>query len=135
MREITYRSATTDDIVGIKKLWREFWPEQPYESNLESKIQRDPDLVYVAEMDKEIIGTTIGGFDGWWGWIYRVAVMPSSQNRGIATRLIEEMQTRLEVLGAKSANLIISPSNQRIHHIVQKLGYREMPDKRFSLGL
>lgn len=135
MSEIIYRNAVIDDISNMHRLWREFWPEQPYESNLKRKIGLDPDLVYVAEIDRQIIGTIIGGFDGWWGWIYRIAVMPKYQNKGIATKLIREMQTRLKARGAKSTNAIVSPLNKRMHHVLEKLGYGEREDKRLFLKL
>ena len=135
MSQIVYRNAATDDTPNKLRLWREFWPEQPYESNLKRKIELDTDLVYVAEVDGQITGTIIGGFDGWWGWIYRVAVIPNYQKRGIATRLIEEMQTRLKSRGAKSVNAIVSPSNEKMHHILQKMGYSEREHKRLSLEL
>lgn len=135
MSEIIYRNAVIDDISNMHRLWREFWPEQPYESNLKRKIGLDPDLVYVAEIDRQIIGTIIGGFDGWWGWIYRIAVMPKYQNKGIATKLIREMQTRLKARGAKSANAIVSSLNKRMHHVLEKLGYGEREDKRLFLKL
>ncbi len=65
MSEITYRNASVADIPGIRRLWRGFWPEQPYEQNLRHKMELDPDFVYLVEVDKKIIGTVIGGFDGW----------------------------------------------------------------------
>ncbi len=95
MSEITYRNATVEHIPQMLKLWREFWPPQRNEHNLERKIQKDPDLVCVAESDGRIIGTIIGGFDEWWAWIYRVAVHPEHQRKGVASHLFSEIHQRL----------------------------------------
>ena len=135
MSEIIYRDAVIDDIPGMVRLWREYWREQPYESNLRSKIELDADSVYVAEVDRQIVGTIIGGFDGWRGWMYRLAVMSNHQNRGIATHLIKEMQRRLKSRGAKSISGMISPSNEKMYHILRKMGYSEREDRRLSTRL
>ncbi len=135
MSEIIYRDAVIDDIPGMVGLWREYWREQPYESNLRSKIELDADLVYVAEVDRQVIGTIIGGFDGWRGWMYRLAVMSNHQDRGIGTHLIKEMQRRLKSRGAKSVSVMVSSSDKKMYHILRKMGYSEREDRRLSTTL
>ena len=41
-------------------------------AEIEKKIARDPDLFLVAELDSDIIGSVIGGFDGRRGLIYHL---------------------------------------------------------------
>ncbi len=120
---MTVRNATGADAEGMLGLWRSFWKPQPYEANLPRKIETEPDLVLVAEADGRIVGTTIGGFDGWWAWIYRVAVAPEYQRRGIATRLVREMHRRLQARGADSAAMVVSPTNEKMAGMLGKLGY------------
>ena len=132
MSETTYRNATVEDIPQMLKLWREFWQPQRYENSLERKIVKDPDLVYVAESDGCIVGTIIGGYDEWWAWIYRVAVHPEHQRRGIASHLFSEIHQRLAARGADAACLIASPSNEAMCDLLRKLGYQERSDRRFS---
>jgi ribosomal protein S18 acetylase RimI-like enzyme len=135
MSETIHRNATVPDIPGMLELWRCFWPPQPYEANLERKITKDPGLVCVAECDGKIVGTIIGGFDDWWAWIYRVAVRPEYQRRGIGTRLFREMHRRLAARGANGVCLIASPSNKSMCGLLKKIGYNEKEDRRFSLVL
>jgi len=132
MEKVVYRAARREDIPDILELWRQFWPPQPYESNLEPKIQRDPDLVCVAESDGRVIGTIIGGFDNWWAWIYRVAVGGEYQNKGIGMRLFKEMHERLKLRGADAVCVIASPSNKTMYHLLGKVEYEEKKDKRLS---
>ena len=101
-----------------------FWSPQPYESHLPAKIETDSDLVPVAECGGQVVGTVIGGFDGWWAWIYRVAVHPEHQRRGIGGRLIQEMQARLRARGAGSAAMVVNPGNEKMVGLLGKLGYR-----------
>ena len=118
------REARPDAASAMLRLWRTFWEPQPYESHLPAKIESDPDLVPVAELDGEVVGTAIGGFDGWWAWIYRVAVDPEHQRTGIGTRLIQEMHARLRARGAGSAGMVTDPSNEKMVGLLHKLGYR-----------
>ena len=125
MSDIVYRDATVADVAGILALWRGFWAPQPYEVNLESKIRDEPEMVCLAEVDGEIVGTVIGGFDGWWAWLYRIAVAPALQNRGIATHLVGEMQARLRSRGATGVAVIVSEENAAIRRVLERLGYTD----------
>ncbi|MHC4479622.1 MAG: GNAT family N-acetyltransferase [Planctomycetota bacterium] len=118
------REARPDDASAMLRLWRLFWSPQPYESHLPEKIESDPDLVLVAELNGEVVGTAIGGFDGWWAWVYRVAVRPARQGMGIGTRLVQEMQARLRARGAASAGMVVDPRNEKMVGLLRKLGYR-----------
>jgi ribosomal protein S18 acetylase RimI-like enzyme len=118
------REARQGDTPAMLQLWRTFWSPQPYESHLPAKIESDPDLVLVAESSGRIVGTVIGGFDGWWAWIYRVAVHPEHQRQGIGGRLIREMQVRLQARGADSAGMVVNPANEKMVGLLAKLGYR-----------
>lgn len=126
------REALIHDIPPMLALWRMFWPPQPYEHNLKHKIETDPDLVLVAELDGRVVGTIIGGFDGWWAWVYRVAVSPDYQHQGIATRLFSEIHKRLTNRGADGACLFTDEANETMQGLLEKLGYHPRNDKRFS---
>lgn len=132
MSEVIYREAAVDDVSSMLQLWRQFWRPQPYESNLRRKMEREPDLVCVADLRGAIVGTIIGGFDNWWPWIYRVAVHPAHQRQGIGTGLMREMQARLAARGADAACLFISPSDEKILGPLNRLGYKERDDRRYS---
>ena len=126
------REASKSDIPQMLALWRSFWPPQPYEQNLERKIETDRDLVLIAESNATLMGTVIGGFDGWWAWIYRVAVSPNQQHKGVATALICELHKRLAARGADGACLLTDPANEKMTKLLSKLGYRPRDDRRYS---
>ena len=125
MSEVTYRNALVSDIPGMLALWRHFWQPHTYEVNLRKKVEAEPDLAYLAVVEGKIIGTVIGGFDGWWAWIYRVAVHPDHQHHGIGTDLVEEMHRRLEARGADAICAVVSPQNEGILGLLTKVGYDE----------
>jgi ribosomal protein S18 acetylase RimI-like enzyme len=123
MEELVVREAKLADIAAMLALWRRFWPPQPYESHLPDKIQSDADLVLVAELDGQVCATVIGGFDGWWAWIYRVAVAPEHHRKGIATQLIRTMHGRLRARGAESAGMVVASSNAPMVQLLARMGY------------
>lgn len=135
MSKIHYREAEDEDVPRMLDLWREFWPEQPYERHLPGKIRREPDLVLIAERDGEIVGTAIGGFDGWWAWIYRVVVREDMQGQGIGSHLLKQMQHRLKARGADSVGAIVASDNARMQKFLGRLDYKERSNKVFAVGL
>ena len=125
MNDVKYRNATPGDAPAMQLLWRQFWSEQAYEANLVSKITSDPELVIVAETDGAIVGTVIGGWDGWWPWVYRLAVSKTHQRQGIATELLRLIHSRLMARGADGACAIVNPDNAAMYALLKKLGYTE----------
>ena len=73
---------------------------------IQKKIQRDPDLFLVAELNNEIVGTVIGGFDGRRGMIYHLAVAASLRGQGIGSRLMSEVESRLRAKGCIKSYLV-----------------------------
>lgn len=54
------------------------------------------------------------------GWITTIAVLPEFQNRGIAQRLLEECENRMNVAKIK---LTVRKSNSKAIHLYEKNGY------------
>ncbi len=53
----------------------------------------EPQLEFlVAEVDGRVVGTIMGGFDGWCGAISRLAVEASYRRRGIGQALLAEVE-------------------------------------------
>ena len=61
----------------------------------------------VAEQDGNFVGSVIGGFDGWRGNIYWLAVHPEYRRLGIARRLVAELELRLAAMGAKRITTLV----------------------------
>ena len=87
------------------------------------KLRRDPDLFLVACIGARIVGTVIGGWDGRRGWVYRMAVHPEYQRRGIGTALMRELETRFRDKRALAVNLIYSRENVAAVAFYRSLGY------------
>jgi ribosomal protein S18 acetylase RimI-like enzyme len=80
--------AYPQDYAAVIALWQNAGPgihvrrsDQPEE--IDKKVQRDPDLFLLAEVDGRIVGTVMGGFDGRRGMVYHLAVDAEYRGRGL----------------------------------------------------
>jgi len=95
---------------------------------IEKKLQRDPDLFLVAESNGQIVGTVIGGYDGRRGMIYHLAVSAGFRKQGIATRLIDELERRLQDKGCVKCYLLAFNDNAEAIRFYKQRGWRHMEE-------
>lgn len=107
--------------------------DQPEE--IQKKIARDPDLFLVACDAGKIIGTVIGGFDGRRGTIYHLAVEPEYRRKGLATRLMAEVESLLKAKGCIRCYLFVTPKNQLAMQFYSDLGWERMTIIPFAKDL
>jgi len=89
-------------------------------AEIEKKVARDPDLFLVAELDGELIGTVVGGFDGRRGMVYHLAVAASHRRRGIAEALMCELEKRLIAKGCIRSYLLVHAQNEAARALYEK---------------
>jgi GNAT superfamily N-acetyltransferase len=89
------------------------------------KIKREvqPELFLVAINEDMLIGTVVGGFDGYRGWIYYLGVDPVHQRRGIGTSLMKQVESKLLNRGCPKLNLQIRIDNQDVQAFYENLDY------------
>ena len=97
---------------------------------IEKKIAHDPELFLVAELDGDIIGSVIGGFDGRRGLIYHLAVAAAYRGKGIGSRLMAEVESRLRAKGCLKCYLLVTLDNSEVEHYYQRRGWQHMHDIR-----
>lgn len=124
IREFQY----PEDYDAVWKLWgsiekgvlisRSDTPEE-----IEKKLKRDPDLFLVAENERGIIGTVIGGFDGRRGAIYHLAVSVSFRGRGVGAQLLDEIESRLRSKGCIRCRLMVTVDNDEAASFYEKRGW------------
>jgi ribosomal protein S18 acetylase RimI-like enzyme len=77
----------------------------------------------VGEIDGRIIGTCIAGYEGHRGWINYLAVAPTYQRRGLATRLMKEAERLLGNAGCPKINLQVRASNVDVIEFYKSIGF------------
>ena len=108
--EIILRQCSEDDIQSVLELWRAAGstPSMTDTSDdLRTTINSRASSVIGAVSGGTVAGSIIGAFDGWRGNLYRLAVHPDYQRRGIARRLLSEADTWLRAQGAKRVGAVV----------------------------
>ena len=92
------------------------------EAILARRAQRQRELFFVAELEGTVVGTVLGGYDGHRGWIYRLAVLPIVQRRGVGRALVAAVEERLQQLDCPKINLQVEGGNDVVG-FYQRLGF------------
>lgn len=95
-------------------------------TEIEKKLQRDPDLFLVAEEGNRIIGAVLGGFDGRRGIVYHLAVAEDCRRRGLGKMLMDELEARLRARGCIRAYLLVTPENEVAMRFYEDEGWERM---------
>ena len=125
---IVIRNFNIEDYDSLIELWKSaglpFRPNgRDSRSKMESELKRGIAIFLLAESGNKIIGSVIGTHDGRKGWINRVAVHPQYQEKGIAKKLVLEVERKLDELGIDIIACLIEDWNERSMKVFEKLGY------------
>jgi ribosomal protein S18 acetylase RimI-like enzyme len=115
------------DADAVAALWRTVFPNDPPHNDpprvIERKLAVQRELFFVAEEDGAVIGTVVSGYDGYRGWIYKMAVHPQQQRRGVGSALMQHAEAALRALGCPKINLQVRATNAAVVAFYRKLGY------------
>ena len=125
------RNARTKDISHILQLWKKYgeyhsWLDTP--QALARKVERERDLFLLAELKGEIIASVMGSYDGRFAFAARLVVAPGHRRKGIATKLMEELERRLRDKGASQVSLLIEDNNDPAISLYRKMNYKVQED-------
>jgi len=111
------RRVHDDELAAVLRLWQAAGVTPPSVSDsIEglTQLMREPAaLLLVATINDQIIGSVIGGWDGWRGNIYRLAVAPEHRRKGIARQLVEEVSRRLFAKGGTRISALVEHEHGR----------------------
>ena len=96
------------------------------------KLKAQRDLFLVGHLNGRLVATVMGGFDGFRGWVYHLAVAPDLRRKGFGRKMMEFAEGRLRELGCPKINLQVRASNQAVVDFYKSLGYGI--EDRVSMG-
>jgi len=126
--EIIIRKFSFDDKLEVINLWNIcglIVQSNNPEIDIELKMKFQPDLFFVAEREKKIIGTVMTGYDGHRGWLNYLGVLPEHRGTGCGRLLVEFSIQRLKELDCPKINLQVRNSNTGVIDFYKKLGFKE----------
>ncbi len=133
--EIVIRPVRDDELAAVLRLWHAAGVTPPSISDsIEglTRLVREPAAsLLVATIDNQIVGSVIGGWDGWRGNIYRLAVTPEHQRKGLARRLVADISRELFAKGATRLSALVEHEHQwavDFWDSVSDLGYERDPN-------
>jgi ribosomal protein S18 acetylase RimI-like enzyme len=129
-RAVEFRDFTAADADAVLALWqRANAVPRPTDraDALLKRLEFGDDLFVIAVAGDEIVGSLIGGWDGWRGGLYRLAVDPAVRRTGVATRLVREVEARLKRAGAERVPIRVFFGEPGAVRFWESVGYQ--PDK------
>ena len=119
------------DYPAVIELWQTCGPgvrvgRSDTMQEIQKKLLRDPDLFLVAEIEGEIIGSVLGGFDGRRGLIYHLAVAPEQRGKGYGKLLMDEVESRLKARGCMRSYLLVTRDNPDALDFYARRGWETM---------
>ena len=125
------------DFAAVEALWNALFPAgAPYHApawSIRSMVANAPDLFFVAELDGEVVGTVLAGWDGHRGWIYSLGVRPDRERRGVGSALLGHAVAALRDRGCPKVNLQVRGDNRAVVDFYERLGWKI--EDRVSMGI
>ncbi|MBV8452270.1 MAG: GNAT family N-acetyltransferase [Deltaproteobacteria bacterium] len=132
--EVLIRRVRDNELPAVLRLWDTAGVTPPSVSDsiegLTRLIHEPAALLLVATISEEIIGSVIGGWDGWRGNIYRLAVASEHRRKGIARGLVAEISSELFAKGATRLSALVEHEHQWVVEFwdsLSDLGYERDP--------
>src|SRR5881628_1040307 len=108
---VAIRPCRAEECEAVLTLWRRAGaipsPTDTLEELLRLVRSEHGDGFLVAVQQGRIVGSVIGGWDGWRGNIYRLAVAPEARRRGLARRLVQEAEHVMQTKGARRLSALV----------------------------
>ena len=136
MENLFIRTFRVRDSKRVIELWKDIFSNDPRWNEpsgiITRKLRRQRDLFLVGLLDNKIVATVLGGYDGFRGWIYHLAVDPVYRKQGIGQTMMAAIEDRIRSQGAVKINLQVRTNNTEVIRFYEALGYRSETHR--SLG-
>ncbi|WP_334074920.1 MULTISPECIES: GNAT family N-acetyltransferase [Paenibacillus] len=120
------RSFQLSDVNQVMELLQVALMEDCYEDTKRAfarQLSWDSDLIMIAEVDGEIVGTLIGTIDQNTGFIYRTAVHPDYRRQGVGKNLVTAMEQKFQQRNVRQIMIAGDPHNKAIAPLYEAMGY------------
>lgn len=120
----SYRNQDYPQVREILKLGGLYWEPTDNQNDLMRESLRDPSCYLVAIEDNRIVGTQFV-VPKYIGFLFRLAVHPKYQGKGIGTSLRERGELILKERGFHHANILVNSNDEKLITSFEKAGYEK----------
>ena len=132
MRIRPFEEADERAVIELWALCGLVMPHNDAKKDIARKLRVDPELFLVGEVEGNLVGTCMAGYEGHRGWLNYLAVNPTYQRRGYATELLRAAEKLLEEKGCPKINLQVRTSNTAVIQFYARQGFAV--DEVVSMG-
>lgn len=126
MKGLEIRPFEIEDTDGVLAVWTSVGMMREgrnQRDDIQKKLRHSPDSFFIGVCEGVVAAAVIAGYDGHRGWIYRLAVRPEFQRRGIGSAMVEHAESWLRQQGCPKMKLQIEPQRADIVEFYRKLGF------------
>jgi len=121
------RQARQKDFKSLIEIWQKagfYYPSWDRRENLLNKINLQPALFLVAEVNGVVIGGVIGTYDGWAAYVNHLAIDPRYRHQKWDKLLLVEIERRFRKLGVETVFVFTFPKHSE-NKRYQEAGYKK----------
>ena len=126
-RSLVVRPCATRDVARVLAFWKTYAGPTAIEVQttqaVRKRLQRDRQLFLLAWDGPVLVGSIMGGWDGWRGSIARIAVHRDYRRAGLARLLVKHVEKELRRLGAKRIGCVVFRNNTPARAFWENAGY------------
>jgi ribosomal protein S18 acetylase RimI-like enzyme len=118
-----YRPADEPFVIAI---WHACGLTRPWndpKKDIARKLEVQPELFLVGELDGRLVAVGMFGYDGHRGSVAYLGVLPEYQRQSLGRELMQVGEARLRELGCPKVNLLVRTTNQQVIEFYRRLGY------------
>lgn len=127
---LSIRPATTEDVGAIAHLWElaeiVAWWRQARE-DASRLVESAHAVLYVGELDSEIVAVVAAGDDGRRGWLMDLVVHPNHRGQGYGLQMARAAELWLSERGFRRAQMLLRTDNREAMAFCRALGYGVSP--------
>ncbi len=127
-----FQSADEAAVIELWKICGLVVPQNDPVADIARKLRVNPELFLVGEVEGQIVGSCMVGYEGHRGWINYLAVHPERRRQGLARKMMEHAEELLRAVGCPKINLQVRTTNAAVIAFYEALGFGV--DEVVSLG-
>jgi ribosomal protein S18 acetylase RimI-like enzyme len=129
---VSIRPMSAEDHERVLELWRSSegigLSATDTVEGLAAFLDRNPNLSFVAEDGRELVGAVLCGHDGRRGYIYHLAVDREHRDKGIGAALVERCRTALKRAGIDKCHIFVFRDNPEALAFWRRVGWEDRDD-------